>query len=684
MHDSQCAACRKGMSLQDIERGGFQHMGGRLYCAECVSKMRRFGPTLCARCQSLDTPLYDGKHYVCRKCGSEVSRDAPPAARPAEPPRTQPAEEPVRRAVKTQQKQCPYCGGTLAVDALKCRYCGSRLTREARDLESIDAQLHRVWFMFGCALVACVFLLTVVLFSYTRKREPAAPPVQAKAQPDPQVAELQKQIVELEAYRKSAAPRMAELQKQLARLSDYIDRLEGGPERRPAAPKPPVAKAPAPKAKAPTPKAKPAVPPATKATPTPPTKAKPAPKPEPKGPTPAERAASAAYPGFASQLIRLRADRHYGAAIGACRQFIAAHLGTREADLVKQQQQDLRGKLDQIRDGYATRFRDALGKNEFDAARQVIAELGQYDAPEIRQDRKYMVAEIKKAQAQPDRAIAAYLSQWETPSHVARLLHQLKPSRDADWTPRADAAQQLGRIGHRSALRGLINALHDPEWFVVSSAIEALVAMGDPVALPYLVPLTKASHPGIYDPAANGCRALAQASAKKQAAAWKLLDREKLSQELLDALKQPGKEESEVTSRFQITLVQAVAHLGVKESAAGIRSAVKTNDATVKNAVAAAIRTLNGEPPAPKAPPRIPTPAPKPKPAPKAKPSPTPAPKPPVKPEPKVAPKPAPKPTPKATAKPSAAPKPAPAPEPPAKAVPSPKPGPGAEAKASS
>jgi outer membrane biosynthesis protein TonB/ribosomal protein L40E len=651
VHDSHCAACGKGLSLQDIERGGFQHIGGRLYCAGCVGKMRRVGPRLCPECQSMDTPLYTGKGYVCRKCGAEIKPDAAAKTAPKErgTPKAKPAAKTASRS--EPKKKCPYCGAILPAEALKCRYCGSHLTREARDLESIDAQLHRLRFWLGCFLTATVLLLAFGVYAITR---PADGNAQATAPPQPsaKVAALQKQMDTLASQKQEAEDRVAALEQQVERLNAYIDRMEARNPAITAPPEPePPKKKPAPKAKRepapPQPKSKAP----TKAAPEPPEKKAPAPPPTPKkGPAKskedaqaakaraaARAAAEKAYAEFTKDLVQLRAAHAYGEAIAACRQFIGAHLGTPQAELVKKQQENIQAKVESIREVHTERFRAALEKNDFDAARRVIAELSRYQAPEIAQDRKYMTAEVKKAQAQPDRAMAAYLHQWEVPTHVARLVRQLRPNQEGDWTPRADAAQQLGRIGHRSAIAGLLDALHDPEWFVVSNALEALVAIGDPIALPYVVPLTKASHPGIYDTAARACRALAQAPRDKFAEAWKLLDKKALAKSILEALRQGGKEESEVTSRFQIALVETLAHLGVKGAADELPKAVQSSDPAVKKAVAAAVQTLSGTAP------ETPKPKAKGEPKGKAEPAPKPAPKEPKSPEPPAKTKPAPK-----------------------------------------
>ena len=73
MEDMVCSSCHKGLSLEEIERGSFKHLGGRVYCAECVAKMRRVGPTLCPQCGVQDTPLYNGQEMSSRAvdCGAQ-------------------------------------------------------------------------------------------------------------------------------------------------------------------------------------------------------------------------------------------------------------------------------------------------------------------------------------------------------------------------------------------------------------------------------------------------------------------------------------------------------------------------------------------------------------------------------------------------------------------------------------
>jgi len=667
-----CVSCHKGLSLEDIERGNFKHIGGRLYCAECVGRMRRVGPTPCPACGVTDTPLYTGKGYLCRKCGADLH----PAQADA---RMAPVQRPHARPAA---KRCPYCGAAILAEALKCRYCGSSLTREAREAEAFSRQNSQLRFWVGCLLSASVFLLLFLIYVLATRgqRQPEAklappgPTTAGPAAPKPDTALVASLREELRSLRSQLTVLKAEQERLLAakeqppeppRIAKTVAEAMKPPPPTPAKedlPRvtPPPEKQPTPPVPAketvqpPLPAAKEATPPTKAETPKVET-----PKPEAEERTPAQVAA-AAYPVFTTELDKLRAARRYGEAIAACRQFLAAHLGTPEAGKVQAAQRALRDELDRIRDDHTRRFKAALDKNDLEACRKVAAELAQYDAPEIGEDRGRMLAEIKAAENRPALDLAKYLTQWETPPNVARLLQDLKAEKD--WTARSRAAKELGRIGHSAAIKGLLDALKDQEWYVKASAIGALADIGDPIALPALAPLTKASFPVIYDPAARACQTLAAAPKDKFANAWKLVDPKPIVQEVSEALKAQDKEESPVTSRYQVALIDTLALLDAKEAAPVIRPVFeRAKDPAVRKAAADAIKKLTGEslmpepPPGPKAPPPPEPPKPEPKP-PEPKPEP-PKEAPPKTPEPpKEAPK-APEPAPKAPEPPGEAPK---------------------------
>jgi len=650
MDDPICASCGRGLSLEEIERGSFKQLGGRVYCVECVGKMRRVGPTVCPQCGNHDTPLYNGKTYVCRKCGADLSRKAAPA-KTKRPAATARARKPM--------KKCPYCAATIPAETLKCRYCGSLLTREARDLEVSSAQNLRLRFWLGSLLTASLFLFVLLVYVLVQRPSPTArpmattPPASAKPQTSREADPLTKEVValrrELAALKaqQARAPRVARPAAPRTRTRPATTRPKKPPRTRPA-PKPTPAK---PRVTKPTP-LRPAVPKPAVVKPTPkPTPPKPAASAKP---TEADRAA-AAYPAFAARLAKLKAQRDYGAAVAACRQFLALHLDTPSGAKATAAQNAVRSAIEKVRTDHITRFQAALKKNDLKAARAVAADLDRYKAPEIAEDRTRMLAELKATTRKPARDQAKYLTQWKVPPNVGRLLTELRRHDDAN--ARSRAAKQLGRLGHSAAIMGLMRAANDPDWYVAMSVIDALAAIGDPIALPTVAHRTKASFPGTYHRAAIACRTLAQADKKKYAEAWKLVDTKAVAREAMEALTLISKEESNVTSRFRIALIDTLAFLDAKNAVPAIRAVLKTKDKAVRAAANAAIAKLTG----------VPTPKPPAKPKTVAKPKPTlPKPATPKKPAPAktiVAPKPvlptpaaAPEPAPPTPAKPEPAP----------------------------
>jgi len=581
-----CVACGRGLSLEEIERGAFKHLAGRLYCAGCVEAMRTSRPPVqCPNCGAIERPLEVGGKVLCGECGAELRERPRPTPREAKPP-----ARPTRAA-----KRCPYCGAVLPAEALRCRYCGSPLTREARDLAVSAQQNSRLRFWLGCLLSACVFLFAFLL--YVVATRPAGHT--SGRQPTPSGPAGQEELVR--QLREELASVRRELSSLRARPTP--EKVSTAPPPRPPAPRRPQPPTPRPATRLaarpePTPPRRPERPSSKTVAvrPRPKTSAKPTPQPppKPKGPSPAELAQKA-YGRFKAQFERLRGARKFDEAVALARRFVAAYLGTPAAKKAQADQQGLRQEIERIRDDRAGRFRKALDAGDLDAAKRVVAELKLYEAPEIRRDVQQMLAAIEAAEQEPARRMAMYLDQWETPPHVARLLKQLKSEKD--WTRRSQAIQELARIGHRSALRGLIEALRDPEWYVRVRAMDALAEIGDPIALSYLVPLTKSSFPVIYDPAARAVRSLAGAPREKYAEAWRLVDPAKVSERLSEALRLPGKEVSAVTTRYQVALIESLALLGEKSSAKTLEPLTKSNDPVVSKAAALAIEKLTGQAP---------------------------------------------------------------------------------------
>jgi len=421
---------------------------------------------------------------------------------------------------------------------------------------------------------------------------------------------------------------------------------------------------------------KPSPPKPTTATPRP-TPPKPTPpKPAPAKPDPAKLAADA-YPALEKRLAELKGTRHYAEAIAACRQFVAAHLGTAHGDRAAKAQRALQAEVDGLRDQHIARFRKALNAGDLKAARAVAADLERYKAPQFRDDRTRMLADVLAAERQPQRDRARYLAGPKAPPAIQRLIAQLAQRDDA--SDRAAAARELGRHRHAAATGPLIHAVHDPDWYVANLVIKALAEIGDPVALPDVARRTKALHPGIYAPAAQAARTLAAADRKERAEAWRLVDAKAVAAEVVEALTKIPKEESRVTSGFRIDLIETLVLLNAKEAVPALRSLLKTQDDAVRAAAETAVGKLTGKTdvvakappkPTPPTPPEKPEPeTPKPEPAPE-KPTPQEKPKKTGTADPKPAPtavkapKPRPAETPKPAPKPKAKPKPPAAPPP--------------------
>ncbi|MFP4056016.1 MAG: HEAT repeat domain-containing protein [Candidatus Brocadiia bacterium] len=654
------------LSLQEIERGSFKHLGGRVYCADCVAKMRSVGPIHCPQCGTTDTPLYDGKAYVCRKCGAQVSPGGrkPEAAKPKPSPKPKATSKPPKRPVRPSKK-CPYCGGVIPAESLKCRYCGSPLTREAHDLETVGRQNLRMRFWLGCSLSASIFLLIFLIFALSRRsdRAQAGAPAAAGEQNAAALQELAEKLEglagelaslkgeaarqaqdrsqrldalaeklqplaektqELAADRVDDSRRLRELDQRLGPIRKEFDRLKASitSEREQRSQRieqlegrlQPLAKQ-VQELRAGHETGNPAVSDrgqleklaaelrairAELALLKPAGDGRTAEQPEAKeagereqAAAAEERAAAAAYPDLEAQVDELKDKRRYGEAIVACRQFIALYLGTPQAERAKALQKDLRDELERLRTDHARRFRQAMDEKNYQAAREVVAALSQYRAPEIREDRQRMLAALAEAtKPKPDEELEKYLARWEPGPQVERFLHELESK---DSLVRQGAAEQLARFQDPAALGGLIAAIHDNDWFVTAKAIEALAAIGDPIALPHVAKQAKAAIGIVSVPAARAAKTLAGASREKYADAWKLVDADAVARDLVEALELMKDEETVVAASCQPDLMAALARLDAKEAAPAIRPFLKSKSPKVRQSAAAAIKKLTGE-----------------------------------------------------------------------------------------
>jgi HEAT repeat protein len=206
-------------------------------------------------------------------------------------------------------------------------------------------------------------------------------------------------------------------------------------------------------------------------------------------------------------------------------------------------------------------------------------------------------AQREGRQAEPRESItpkvAQYLAQWSAPPEVERWLAKLEAK---DWSERAVAARQLGRLGHPAAIAGLIGALADKEWFVGVRAIEALEAIGDPIALPHVARQAKAPLAPIYDGAARACKTLAGVPRDRggYVECWQLIDVKAIATEIVGALRSGDRKDSPVTSRYQAALLETLGLLGAREAIPTVRVFTDSRDAAVRDAAEAALGKLTG------------------------------------------------------------------------------------------
>lgn len=227
MEEYFCSSCNRPLSLKDMESESFKHIAGKLFCATCLSRMQQMSPMKCKKCGSFDTPLYDGKAYLCRRCGSEIAKKTDSEAvrdltRTEMPP-----------ALRPDTKECPYCGGQIRRESIRCRFCGSSLTREQHDLGAAMQQHRHIGIWLGSLGALCVVLFIFSLFvlfkvflspeAARRGVEPAyramAPELQSK------LDDLRERLDDHEQDKKQTASSLASLAVSMSKTNGALESL---------------------------------------------------------------------------------------------------------------------------------------------------------------------------------------------------------------------------------------------------------------------------------------------------------------------------------------------------------------------------------------------------------------------------------------------------------------------------
>lgn len=162
-----CSSCSKVISISDFTTGTARQRDGRLYCLNCLIGAKHINRVTCSQCNHYDAPLFDGKIYLCRKCGADLGMGE------QELPRAGGVKtaEPSPRA--GSQKKCPYCAEFIPVEAVVCGHCNSSL-RGSHALPAVPEgrpTTTAAMVLFSLGLLLSLVLAIFALVSSHRRTE---------------------------------------------------------------------------------------------------------------------------------------------------------------------------------------------------------------------------------------------------------------------------------------------------------------------------------------------------------------------------------------------------------------------------------------------------------------------------------------------------------------------------------
>ena len=502
-----CSACGGAVLPEDLSEGRARQALDKVFCSACLEARGKSESVRCKQCGTEDVPLFDGRSYLCRKCGAAVKV--------------------MRRERPAPEHPCPFCNAPVAAGARWCSSCGSRLVGNLSP--SRPPSILKGYLLGTVVTVALIAIGGAAFLKLQPLVKPAEAPkvdeaaaaareLQLKADINgtidaslrshkdevttavakivaPLQDELQTVRQRVENLEKSAAAGKAPDKPDLAAILSAIkeaDRVKAGGD----APRPEITKPDKPNTTAPdvpkpedpaqNPDEVAAVPKTTPPDATPDATAAPLPSPEKTVPGADDQAAKEnieqTTARLKSEADRLAGEKKFIEAIAMLdsRPDIREPVWQAEREKAKQKIQKLAEELYQVDLSHAEAMtRSGRHSDARDIYRQIIA----YGLPP-------MVAEARKRldelQAVPEQTGDTDVAPPAEDPRIQRYIAQLR-DRDAAQHVRTGAAKELGVLRAKAAVQDLINAMDDRDWFLRVCAASSLAQIGDVRAAPALI-----------------------------------------------------------------------------------------------------------------------------------------------------------------------------------------------------
>ncbi|MBI2195077.1 MAG: HEAT repeat domain-containing protein [Planctomycetes bacterium] len=201
----------------------------------CLIGAKHINRVTCPRCDHYDAPLFDGKVYLCRKCGADLGMTEQELPVKAAPPKPAESSSPAG-----PQRKCPYCAEVIPLEALVCSHCSSPLRGSSAHAAIPEARPSAVpTFLFAAGLLLSLGLASYALISSSETKRPeeekpvsAAPGIDREGQwqrpfgdLNTELKKVSEQVGEMRANLPSSVARS--VTDEVKGLSDQLDgRLE--------------------------------------------------------------------------------------------------------------------------------------------------------------------------------------------------------------------------------------------------------------------------------------------------------------------------------------------------------------------------------------------------------------------------------------------------------------------------